>query len=540
MSMSFKLAAEGLSVSIGERAILHDLAFELPHGRTLGLVGESGSGKSLTALAVIGLLPNANHVVGSIRLDGRELTTLSEPERRKLRGDAIGMIFQEPMTALNPMQRAVDQVAETVMLHRDVGRAEARSLATAQLERVGLSAALGERYPHQLSGGQRQRVVVAIATVLRPGLVIADEPTTALDVVRQRQVLSLLSELVEQDGASLLFISHDLAVVAEMADEIAVMRNGRIVDRTRPGRLDTSERDTYTRALVAASVLPSQTVRTEGSAAPIIELRDIRHEYGGGLFRGPAIVAVDGASLTVPAAGSVGLVGASGCGKSTLARIAVMLDRPTEGEVVFDGKSLTSLSDTQLRPYRRNMQIVFQDPGGSFDPRRTVGWSIAEPLHSIGSLSKKEREERVVSAIERVRLSPDDRHRYPHEFSGGQRQRLAIARAIITEPKLIVADEAVSALDVSVRGQILDLFAELRETFGIALLFISHDLAVVRAITTEVAVMDKGRIIERGSTAKVLNAPDHPVTRALLDASPDLRSVIELRQRTERNATRKA
>ena len=532
-----KLAVNGLSVAIGDRPILDDLTFDLLNGRSLGLVGESGSGKSLTALTLIGLLPNASHVTGSIRLDGEELVGLDETAQQSLRGEAIGMVFQEPMTALNPMQRAVDQVAETVSLHRDVSYDEARSLAVAQLDRVGLNVALGERYPHQLSGGQRQRVVVAIATVLRPGLIIADEPTTALDVVRQREVLSLLSELVAQDDTSLMLISHDLAIVAEMADEIVVMRDGRIVDRTTPMQLDAQEREPYTRSLVAASVLPTKVENSIGHDAPLLELWNIRREYGGGLFRGAPTIAVDNASLTVPIAGSVGLVGGSGCGKSTLARIAMMLDRPTSGTVTFGGETLTGLSDGELRPYRRDMQIVFQDPGGSFDPRRTVGWSVGEPLHLLSKLTRAERDDRIADAIRRVQISPDDRHRYPHEFSGGQRQRLAIARAIITEPKLIVADEAVSALDVSVRGRVLELFAELRDELGIALLFISHDLAVVRAVTSEVVVMEQGRVVERGPTSTVLHSPEHPVTQALLAASPDLETAIRSRQTSAANPT---
>ena len=525
-----RLAIRDLDLSIGDASILQGVSFDVAAGEAVGLVGESGSGKSLTALSAIGLLPPGSRTSGSIRLDGEELLSLSEHGWQDLRGDRIGFVFQEPMTALNPMHRAVDQVAETVLLHRDMPREQAREIAIAQFGRVGLSAGLAERYPHQLSGGQRQRVVIAIATVLGPDLVIADEPTTALDVVRQREVLDLLRSLVHEDGTSLVLISHDLAVVAETAEHVVVMRGGRVVDRSRTVDLLRDERPDYTRQLVAATTSAVRPVPAPIDAAPVLELRNVSRHYGGGFLGGPPLLAVDDVSLAVPRGGAVGLVGGSGCGKSTLARVALMLDRPATGSVLLDGTPIETLSDRALLPYRRMMQIVFQDPGGSFDPQRTVGWSIAEPLHMLRDLTPKDRRTRVAEAIERVRLSPADAGRYPHEFSGGQRQRLAIARAIVAGPKLIVADEAVSALDVSVRGHVLELLATLREELGIALLFISHDLGVVRAVTTEVAVMDAGRIVEHGATERVLGHPEHPVTRSLLDAMPNLERAVAARQ----------
>ena len=529
------LHVERLSLAIGGRPILRDVSLTIPRGGTHGLVGESGSGKSLTALAVAGLLPRHARASGAIRFEGRDLLPLSERERRPLRGKRIGMVFQEPMTALNPMQTVERQVAETLLIH-GIGREPAVERARAQLARVGLGPALAARYPHQLSGGQRQRVVVAIATVLAPDLVIADEPTTALDVVRQREVLDLLSALVREDGASLLLITHDLAVVAEMVEAITVLRAGEVVETTRSAALLDPARDAYTRALVAGAALaPAVPAAPVEGGDTALELRDITRTFGGGLFGGTRTEAVRGVSLAVPRGGAVGLVGGSGCGKSTLARIALALDGPSSGEVHVGGARVDHLSERDLVPHRRAMQIVFQDPNGSFDPRRRVGWSVAEPLHLLPALTRAERDERVAEALRRVHLSPDDAGRYPHEFSGGQRQRLAIARAVVTEPALVVADEPVSALDVSIRGRVLALFAELRERLGLAVLFISHDLAVVRAVTDEVAVMDRGLIVERGPTADVLAAPKHEATRALVAAAPDLAAAV--RQRRAMSAT---
>ena len=478
----------------------------------------------------MGLLPPDAKTGGGIAFDGVEMLDAPERELQRLRGDRIGMVFQEPMTALNPLQTVERQVAETIALHRSVGRNDAREMARAHLARVGIGGALAERYPHQLSGGQRQRVVVAIATVLGPDLVIADEPTTALDVVRQREVLDLLRELEADRGSALLLITHDLAVVADMADRITVLRDGRVVDRTEPAALRASDRPAYTAALVAGASLPGLRPAPARSPEPVLSLRGIRRTYGGGLFGRSETVALDSVSLDVPRGGAVGLVGGSGSGKSTLARIALMLDRPSSGTVALDGTELTALPSRALAPHRRQMQIVFQDPNGSFDPRRRVGWSVGEPLHTLPGIPANERRERVADALRMVELSPDDAVRYPHEFSGGQRQRLAIARAIVTNPKLIVADEPVSALDVSVRRRVLELFARLREELGLAVLFIGHDLNVIRAVAHDVAVMHDGRIVERGPTERVFDAPEHPATRALIDAAPDLDAAIARRQ----------
>ena len=514
-----------LSLAIGGVPILDRVSLSIAPGEAHGLVGESGSGKSLTALTIAGLLPRGSRASGRVEFASTDVLTAGEPALRRLRGDRIGMVFQEPMTALNPMQRADAQVAETVLLHRSVSREEATERARAQLARVGIDAALAERYPHQLSGGQRQRVVIAIATILAPDLVVADEPTTALDVVRQREVLDLLRELEAEHRSALLLISHDLAVVAEMADRITVMRDGRVVERTEPAELKAPERDPYTRTLVAGTSLQRLAPPPPADAAPVLSLRAVSRVYGGGWGRAPT-VALDGVSLDVPRGGAVGLVGGSGSGKSTLARIALMLDRPTTGTVTLDGTELTQLSAKRLLQHRREMQIVFQDPNGSFDPRRRVGWSVAEGLHPLGPLARSEREDRVRDALERVGLDVDVAHRYPHEFSGGQRQRLAIARAVVSRPKLIVADEPVSALDVSVRGMVLDLFARLREELGVAILFIGHDLGVLRVVAHSVAVMHEGRIVERGATIDVLENPTHPATRALVQAAPDLDAAI--------------
>ncbi len=519
------LAVENLSVSIGPTPVLRDVSLTLAPGEVLGVIGESGSGKSMTALAVIGLLPPGARAEGRVLLDGVDLLARTEAEMCALRGREIGMIFQEPMTALNPLQTIGDQVAETVRIHRAARPGKARRIARATLDRVGLAAVPVGRYPHELSGGQRQRVGIAMAIALRPKLLIADEPTTALDVTTQAAILTLLRRLVTEDRMALMLITHDLAVVADVADRLAIMTEGAVVEAGTTAGVLRAMRHPYTRALFAASAhRPPRLARIARS--PLLRVEGLVREYPGprrGLFaRGPAFRAVRNVGFTLHAGESLGLVGESGCGKSTLARAILGLEAPQSGRITLDGAAVEAGARMPAE-LRARMQAVFQDPYGSFDPRWRVGRLIAEPFHLIpGAPRGAELARAVAEALEAVGLAPADAGKYIHEFSGGQRQRIAIARALIIRPRLIVLDEAVSALDVRVRAQILDLLADLSTRYGLSYLFISHDLHVVRAITDRVMVMKSGEIVETGPTNRVFDAPQHPYTRELLAATPVL------------------
>lgn len=525
-----------LRLDIGATSILRDVDLAIEAAEIVGLVGESGSGKSMTALTIMRLLPHAARAGGRIRFDGQDILAANEEAMCRLRGDDIGMVFQEPMTALNPVKTIGEQVAEGIRWHTGASRADAEAQARRMLARVGLPEERFplNRFPHELSGGQRQRVVIAIACALNPKLLIADEPTTALDVVIQAQILDLLKDLVEENRMGLLLISHDLAVVANMADRIAIMRSGEVVESGPAAETLAAQRHPYTRQLAEASVhVPARAApRTAPGKVPLLSIRNLTRDYRGrriSPFRyAPVTRAVDNVSFDIAEGQSVALVGRSGCGKSTLARMILALDRPTAGEIGFLGHEITRLGETELRPLRRNMQVVFQDPYGSFDPRHKVERLITEPLHLLDRKpSRQERREMAIAALAEVHLSESDLDKYPHEFSGGQRQRISIARAIITRPKLVVCDEPVSALDVSIRARVLDLFAELNDRLGIAYLFITHDLNVARAITDDVMVMNEGRIVETGRTARVLAEPESEAGRELVRAAPDLRRAIE-------------
>lgn len=520
------LRVDKMGLSIGRTSILSDIALSLEPGKILGIVGESGSGKTLTALSIIGLLPEGARSSGRIVVDGQQVAGATRAQLTALRGDTVGMVFQEPMTALNPLMTIGDQVAETVIVHGRAGRRRAREIARDVLDRVGLpehAVPMG-RYPHELSGGQRQRVGVAMAIALKPRLLVADEPTTALDVTTQGQILELLRDLVRKDGMGLVLITHDLAVVANMADSIAIMQAGRIVEAGETGTVLGALRHPYSRALFKASTYaPEKPAREKGRT--LLAVRDVVRAYRlprRSLFAPKRTLrAVDGVSFTIARGENVGLVGESGCGKSTLARAIVGLETVEGGTIALADNPVAGPQGT-ARITRRDMQMVFQDPYGSFDPRHRVARLVAEPLHLLGAEAPQgaARTRAVAEALETVGLRSDDADKFIHEFSGGQRQRIAIARALITAPALVVLDEAVSALDVSVRAHILDLLSRLSVQRGLSYLFIAHDLAVVRAISDRVLVMRAGRIVEAGETESVFAAPAHPYTRTLLAASP--------------------
>ncbi|RIL05935.1 MAG: microcin ABC transporter ATP-binding protein [Proteobacteria bacterium] len=529
--MSDLLDVDDLAVhfDVGGRTVeaVRGVTFSIARGETVALVGESGSGKSVTALSVMGLLPYpaARHPRGRIRFDGRDVLGDQEALRR-IRGGRISMIFQEPMTSLNPLHRVERQIGETLRLHRGLGEREARARSIELLARVGLpdpEARLAS-FPHELSGGQRQRVMIAMALANEPDLLIADEPTTALDVTIQAQILALLRELKAQSQMSLLLITHDLGVVRKMADRVCVMNGGRIVEQGAVREIFESPQHPYTRHLIAAE--PRGLPEPPAADAPLLmEGRDVRVWFPvkkGVLRRTVAHVkAVDGVTLAVREGETVGVVGESGSGKTTLGMALLRLERST-GEIAFLGRSLQGLRFAETRPLRRAMQVVFQDPFASLSPRLSVGRIIEEGLRIHERDDEAERERRVVEILEEVGLDPASRHRYPHEFSGGQRQRIAIARAMVLRPRFVVLDEPTSALDVSVQAQIVELLRELQRRHRLAYLFISHDLRVVRAMSHHVVVLRGGKVVEQGPSAELFAAPRDPYTQALFAAAFEL------------------
>lgn len=517
------LSVKNLNLSIHGTDILKDVCFEIQAGKVFGIVGESGSGKSMTALSVMGLLPEGAKTTGRVTFDDRDLLTTPETDLCALRGNQIGMIFQEPMTALNPVQTIGQQVAETLVIHGKASRAAALKIARERLNRVGLPADRFplDRYPHELSGGQRQRVVIALAIALRPKLLIADEPTTALDVTTQAQILDLLKSLVAEEDMALMLITHDLAVVSDIADHVAVMQKGKIVETGATTAIFRNMRHPYTKQLLKASGhVPERTPHANDE--PILEVINATRTYTlprEKLFQNPGtFTAVNNISFTLYQGENLGLVGESGCGKSTLTRAILGLDALQGGEIKLFGKTVSPQMPNALRS---GVQVVFQDPYGSFNPRWKVERLVAEPFH-LRRAPPPDSRGHVAEALTSVGMQPDDMTKYIHEFSGGQRQRIAIARALILRPELIVLDEAVSALDVSIRAQILDLLADLSDRMRLSYLFISHDLSVVRAITDRVLVMKAGQIVESGKTNQVFDHPQHDYTKQLIAATPRL------------------
>jgi peptide/nickel transport system ATP-binding protein len=528
------LSLQALSIRYGDQQALENLSLAVAEGEIVGLIGESGSGKSTTALAAMGLLPEGASVTGKRLLGGRDWAGLSPRQGDALRGRVAGMIFQEPLTALNPIMRIGVQVAEAVRQGRGLQARAARVEATALLERVGLDPAViaPDRYPHQLSGGQRQRVGIAIAIAGKPRLLIADEPTTALDVTTQAQVMDLIVRLVREEGMGLLLVSHDLALVGQVADRIAVLKQGMLVEEGTARAVLTCPQATYTSSLLEKAWHQPLRDNDVGHAqAPVLSVEGLcraHPDHRLSLWKHSLPVrAVEDVSFTVAVGETVGIVGESGSGKTSLLRCVLGLDRPDAGHVLIGGQDVHRARGRELRALRRRVQAVFQDPSGSFNPRHRVETIVSEPLHLLDEpIAAAERQDRVAKVLAQVGLSPAAAARYPHQFSGGQRQRIALARALIVEPALVVLDEAVSALDVSIRAEILDLLARLSAELGLSYLFVSHDLPVMRSVTDRVLVMKQGRIVEQGPTADVLTAPQHPYTAQLLAATPDLDKVI--------------
>jgi peptide/nickel transport system ATP-binding protein len=506
--------------------ILNSISFDIGAGETLCLVGESGSGKSVTSLTVMGLLSRRalRPASGRILLAGEDLTAASAARMRELRASRMAMIFQEPMTALNPVLTVGRQIREVLEAHTSVPPREHRARVLDMLAEVHLPdiERIYGSYPHQLSGGQRQRIMIAMALILEPKLLIADEPTTALDVTTQKQILKLIRELQEKHSTSVLFITHDMGVVADIADRVCVMHRGRIVETDATTEILRRPKRDYTRDLLRA--VPSLTprpVRAETSAQIVLQANNLGKIYSQrALFqRTRETVAAEGVSFTLKRGRTLGVVGESGSGKSTIARCVTRLIEPTSGGIRVRGQEISGLSRAALRPHRQRIQIVFQDPYRSLNPRITVGESIAEGPVNFGT-PRKAALARARELLQLVGLQPEAAVRFPHEFSGGQRQRIAIARALAMEPDVLVADEAVSALDVSVQAQVLALLGELQNRLGIAILFITHDLRVAAQICDDVAVMQRGRIVEYGPAEKVLRQPSEIYTRELLEAAP--------------------
>jgi len=546
------LSCEGLSVAFAtEDAVLkvtHDISFEVQRGMTLALVGESGSGKSVTAMSLVGLLPGTATVTGSVRFKGDELVGASESRLRAVRGGGIGVIFQEPMTALNPVYTVRSLLREALKAHGMRNEAEIRRRSIELLQLVGMPDPEKrlDFYPHQLSGGQRQRCMIALAISGDPDVLIADEPTTALDVTVQADILALLRSLQDRFGMAMLFITHDMGVVAEVADRVCVMKDGRVVEQSDVFGLFGHPDQPYTKQLLAAvpelrvvdSVLePEPEPEPRPADEIVLDLRNLSVRFPGG-FRRPPVVAVSGVDMQLSRGTIVGLVGESGSGKSTIGRAIVGLVEPTSGELIINGIDVTRIAARQRRYARRNVSIVFQDPASSLNPRSPIGKTVVEPLVRRGTLrGRQEIRRRAGALLEQVSLPAAWIDRYPHELSGGQRQRIGIARAIALEPEVLVADEPTSALDVSVQAAVLELLRDLQQRMHFSCLFITHDLAVVDHLADSVVVLQQGHIVEKGSTARVLRHPTQSYTQRLVAAAQVPDPIVQKERAASRRAT---
>jgi len=559
MSINSKLQIKNLSVSFGNKKrkvdVIHDISFEIGENEILGVVGESGSGKSVTSLAIMGLLPKkGTWVSGEIIFEGKNLLEEKEKDLQKIRGNSIAIIFQEPMSALNPSLHCGFQVAEMLQQHTNLSRKEVKKMVLSLFEKVKLPRPheIFNSYPHQISGGQMQRVMIAMAIACKPKLLIADEPTTALDVTVQKEIILLLKEIQKETGMSMLFISHDLNLVSEIADRVIVMYKGDIVESGSVLQIFKNAKNDYTKALLASR--PRLNVRLQKlptinsivdklyrpeeitlqqralkhkkiyTRPPLLEITNLKKEYysKASLFGHRTILAaVNDVSFKVFEGETLGLVGESGCGKSTLGRTILLLEKPKSGSIKYKGKELTLLTTSEIRRLRKEIQFIFQDPYSSLNPRLVIGEALIEPMliHRIG-LSRKQRKEKVIELLNRVGLDETFFLRYPHELSGGQRQRVGIARAIVMNPKLIICDESVSALDISVQAQVLNLLNELKEDFGFTYIFISHDLAVVKYMADQLLVMKEGKIEELGDADEIYANPMTDYTKKLIDSIP--------------------
>ena len=556
---SLLLSVKDLRISFGRKKdlkeVIHTISFDVYENEILGIVGESGSGKSVSSLAIMGLLPKKHsHVEGEIMFEEKDLTALNEKEFRKLRGSEIAMIFQEPMSALNPSMRCGTQVAEILKLHLKIKSSEAKKEVISLFEKVKLPRPeeIYHSYPHQISGGQMQRVMIAMAIACKPKLLIADEPTTALDVTVQKEIISLLKSLQQETNMSLLFISHDLNVVSEIADRVMVMYQGNIVESASTQEIFKNPKAKYTMALLASrpaldvrlAKLPTiasindesfkskevspiqraQKHRKIYTESPLLEVNNLQKHYYSqiGFFGKTKVVkAVDDVSFSVFEGETLGLVGGSGSGKSTLGKTILLLEKATAGSIKYRGKELTNLSKKEIRELRKEVQIIFQDPYSSLNPRMMIGAALMEPMeiHRLGK-DKKDRKQRAIELLNKVGLDENYFYRYPHELSGGQRQRVGIARTIAVEPKLVICDESVSALDISVQAQVLNLLNLLKDDFGFTYIFISHDLAVVKYMSDQLLVMNEGKIEEIGDADEIYENPQKNYTKELISAIP--------------------
>ncbi|MDR6869787.1 peptide/nickel transport system ATP-binding protein [Bosea sp. BE125] len=525
------LSVSNLTLRIGAsgKTVVNDVGFSVSPGEIVGIVGESGSGKTLAARAIMGFVPPAVKLVsGSILFEGDEITTMAPKRLRAVRGSKVGMVFQEPMTSLNPSMMIGRQLEEGLALHRDLDAAGRRALILDMLRRVGLSDPEGalHAFPHQFSGGMRQRIMLASVMLLKPALLLADEPTTALDAVVQRDVMELMVDLTKENGTAVLLISHDLGMVARYCSRIVVMSQGDVVEQGAAEDILARPQHPYTRKLLAAMPLRGLARELPQAKTPIVAVRDLVVDYPGRqrFFRKSAPKrALHGISLAVQPGEVVAVVGGSGSGKTTLGQSIAGLVKSSGGEILFNGKPIFK-SETAYWDYRLNCQMVFQDPYSSLDPRMSIGELVTEPLRLVPGMGAAEKKARVAEVLVEVGLGNGFADRFPHELSGGQRQRVAIARAVVRRPSFVIADEPVSALDVTVRAQVLELFAELQRKHGFSCLFISHDLGVVEQVADRVVVMQEGRIVEEGSRDQIFDAPQHAYTRKLLSAVPGLES----------------